>query len=75
MAAIPFGATRSYGELAAVLSSGARAVGIACGTNPIPIVVPCHRVVAAAGLGGYSGHNGLETKCTLLALEGVPLPD
>lgn len=52
---IPSGATRRYGELAAVVRSAPRAVGGACRANPIPIVVPCHRVVAAAGLGGYTG--------------------
>ena len=52
---IPVGATRSYGALAHTLDSGARAVGGACRVNPIPLIVPCHRVVAASGLGGYSG--------------------
>jgi len=51
---IPSGKTRTYGELAASIGSGARAVGAACGSNPIPIIVPCHRVVAAGGrLGGF----------------------
>lgn len=51
---IPSGKTRTYGELAARIGSGARAVGAACGSNPIPIIVPCHRVVAAGGrLGGF----------------------
>lgn len=70
MAAIPFGATRSYGALARELASGARAVGMACGANPLPILIPCHRVVATAGLGGYSGAGGLDTKRALLTLEG-----
>lgn len=52
---IPSGACRSYGELARTLDSGARAIGGACRLNPIPLIVPCHRVVAANGLGGYSG--------------------
>lgn len=69
---IPFGATRSYGDLAAELGSAARAVGGACGSNPIPIVIPCHRVVAASGqLGGFSGGQGASTKTWLLHHEGV----
>ena len=54
IAAIPSGATRTYGELARSLHSGPRAVGAACGSNPIPLIVPCHRVVAAnGGIGGF----------------------
>lgn len=69
---IPFGRTLSYGALAARLGSGARAVGTACGANPIPILIPCHRVLGADGaLHGYSGRGGLATKARLLALEGV----
>jgi methylated-DNA-[protein]-cysteine S-methyltransferase len=72
MEAIPYGGTRSYGEIAAELASAARAVGGACGKNPIPVIIPCHRVLAAGrGLGGYSGAGGLETKRALLALEGA----
>jgi methylated-DNA-[protein]-cysteine S-methyltransferase len=71
MQAIPFGETRSYGDLAAALGSAPRAVGGACGKNPIPIVIPCHRVLAKGGMGGYSGAGGLKTKRTLLALEGA----
>ncbi len=52
---IPFGEVRTYGELAAVLGTGARSVGGACRANPLPIIVPCHRVVAAAGIGGFAG--------------------
>ncbi|MGB5306096.1 MAG: methylated-DNA--[protein]-cysteine S-methyltransferase [Gammaproteobacteria bacterium] len=52
---IPPGKTLTYGELAARLGSGARAVGNACRHNPVSIIVPCHRVVGAAGIGGYSG--------------------
>ncbi|MCC6208663.1 MAG: methylated-DNA--[protein]-cysteine S-methyltransferase [Gammaproteobacteria bacterium] len=55
LAAIPSGQVHSYGEIARRLGSSARAVGGACRSNPLPIVVPCHRVVAADGLGGYSG--------------------
>lgn len=71
MQQIPYGETRCYGELAAAIHSAARAVGGACGRNPIPIVIPCHRVLAKTGLGGYSGRGGCETKERLLALEGV----
>ena len=53
MLAIPRGHTRSYGELAAELHSGAQAVGQACGANPIPIIIPCHRVLGKSGLGGF----------------------
>lgn len=55
---IPAGRVRRYGELARRLGSAARAVGGACRANPIPIVIPCHRVVAAAGLGGFMGATG-----------------
>jgi methylated-DNA-[protein]-cysteine S-methyltransferase len=70
-ARIPFGKVRSYGQVAAEAGSprAARAAGNALGRNPIPIVVPCHRVLHAdGGLGGYSG--GLDRKRYLLALEG-----
>ena len=70
MLAIPSGETRSYGEAATSLASAPRAVGQACGRNPIPIIVPCHRIIAAAGrIGGFSGGEGLPTKRLLLALE------
>lgn len=55
MCRIPAGATRTYGDLAKELKSSPRAVGGACGANPIPIVVPCHRIVGAGGLGGFMG--------------------
>ena len=71
MRQIPYGETRCYGELAASVGSAPRAVGRACGANPIPIVIPCHRVLAKGGLGGYSGAGGLTTKRHLLALEGA----
>ena len=59
IATIPSGMTRSYGELAAAIHSGPRAVGNACGANPYPLVVPCHRVVAAnQQLGGFGRNNG-----------------
>jgi methylated-DNA-[protein]-cysteine S-methyltransferase len=68
---IPYGETISYGELARRVGrpKGPRAVGQANGKNPIPIIVPCHRVLAADGLGGYGG--GLALKRSLLAIEGV----
>jgi methylated-DNA-[protein]-cysteine S-methyltransferase len=71
MQAIPYGETRCYGDLAEAVGSAPRAVGRACGKNPIPIVIPCHRVLAKGGLGGYSGEDGLATKQRLLALEGA----
>lgn len=69
---IPYGGTATYGGIAAALGSGPRAVGTACGRNPIPVIVPCHRVLGSGGsIGGYSGGRGLATKRDLLALEGV----
>lgn len=74
MCAIPYGTTRTYGELAADLGSSARAVGTACGANPIPIIIPCHRVLGAGNrMTGYSGGAGVETKIQLLQLEGAAL--
>ena len=73
MAAIPYGETRRYGELARNLDVEAQAIGEACGRNPLPIFIPCHRVVAHNGLGGYSGGKGIETKRRLLVLEGALL--
>ena len=71
---VPWGETLTYGELAREVGSPSpRAVGQAVGWNPIPIVIPCHRVLASGGkLGGYSG--GLDRKRFLLSLEGVHLP-
>ncbi len=71
LCAIPYGQTQTYGELAAQLGVSAQAIGQACGANPIPILIPCHRVLAADGLGGYSGAGGIEAKVTLLKLEGA----
>jgi methylated-DNA-[protein]-cysteine S-methyltransferase len=71
MQVIPYGETRCYGDLAAGIGSAPRAVGGACGKNPIPIVIPCHRVLGKGWLGGYSGSGGLKTKQALLALEGA----
>ena len=71
LARISYGETISYGELARRVGrpGGPRAVGQANGRNPVPIIVPCHRVVASKGIGGYGG--GLAIKRALLALEGV----
>jgi methylated-DNA-[protein]-cysteine S-methyltransferase len=75
IAAIPCGQTQTYGDLANAIHSGPRAVGNACGANPYPLVVPCHRVVAANhGLGGFARQRGgflLDVKRWLLTHEGV----
>lgn len=74
MVEIPYGETRTYGAIAASLDMSSRAVGRACARNPLPIFLPCHRVVSAHGeLGGYSGAGGIETKRKLLQLEGALL--
>ncbi len=74
IAAIPAGGTKTYGELAQAVGSGPRAVGNACGANPFPVVVPCHRVVASGGgLGGFARNRGgflLDVKRWLLKHEG-----
>jgi len=75
LSAIGYGKTVTYGALATTLGSGPRAVALACARNPLPIIVPCHRVVGASGLGGYSGGDGLSTKRQLLTLEGVRVPE
>jgi methylated-DNA-[protein]-cysteine S-methyltransferase len=66
---IPYGQTRSYQDIAIKAGGSARSVGQANGHNPIPLIIPCHRVVAATHIGGYSGGDGLTTKRWLLALE------
>jgi methylated-DNA-[protein]-cysteine S-methyltransferase len=71
------GLTASYGEIATQVGEpgAARAVGQALGRNPIPLIVPCHRVLAAGGkFGGFSGFGGVATKMRLLAIEGAILP-
>lgn len=69
LSAIPYGATRTYGDVAAELGTAPRAVGLANGRNPLSVVVPCHRLVGGTGaLTGYAG--GLQRKAALLALEG-----
>ena len=75
--AIPAGTVLTYGELAARLGTAARAIGGACRSNPIPILVPCHRVVARQGLGGYAGEvtgDPLNIKRWLLRHEGMDDP-
>jgi methylated-DNA-[protein]-cysteine S-methyltransferase len=71
MAKIPCGETRTYGEIAAALDTASVAVGGACGRNPVPLIVPCHRVVGADSIGGYSGggDRGPELKRRLLEHE------
>lgn len=71
MSAIPFGETRTYGDIARDLGGAAQPVGNACGANPIPVIIPCHRVLGANGLGGFSGAGGVETKVELLKHEGA----
>jgi methylated-DNA-[protein]-cysteine S-methyltransferase len=66
---IPAGQTRTYLEISRIAGGSARSVGGANAANPIAIFIPCHRVVAVAGLGGYSGGDGLQTKQKLLDLE------
>ena len=75
MCAIPFSETATYGDLARQLKSAAQPVGSACGANPIAILIPCHRVVAASGLGGFSGGVGVESKRFLLHHEGALGPE
>ena len=72
--AIPYGETRTYAELARIVGGSARSIGQANGCNPLPILVPCHRVVAARHLGGFSAQGGLDTKRFLLSLETARLP-
>ena len=66
---IPPAQTRSYAEIARAVGGSPRAVGGANAANPIPILIPCHRVIATNGIGGYSGGEGLKTKRYLLTLE------
>jgi methylated-DNA-[protein]-cysteine S-methyltransferase len=69
--AIPYGETRTYGELARDLGISAQAAGQGCGANPLPILIPCHRVLGTGNLGGFSAPGGVETKVSLLKLEGA----
>lgn len=68
---IPFGYTCTYGDIAKALGAPAQAVGRACGGNPVPVIIPCHRVMGAKGLTGFSGAGGVETKVALLRHEGA----
>lgn len=68
---IPYGGTESYGSVARSIGTAPRAIGGACARNPIPILIPCHRVLGSNGaMGGYSGAGGIESKHYLLRLEG-----
>ncbi|MER5648288.1 methylated-DNA--[protein]-cysteine S-methyltransferase [Streptosporangium sp. NPDC002524] len=73
---VPYGRVVTYGELAARSGTGvpARAIGSIMGANPVPVIVPCHRVIAGNGLGGFSGGDGVESKRWLLTLEGYLQP-
>ena len=73
MCAIPKGQTLTYGQIAKAVKAPAQAVGQACGANPLPIIVPCHRVLGATGLGGFSAPGGVEAKVWLLRHEGGTL--
>jgi len=68
---IPYGEVLTYGQVAKKLGVPAQPVGQACGSNPIPVIIPCHRIVGTDGLGGYSGAGGVETKVQLLRHEGA----
>ncbi|MGI9351143.1 MAG: methylated-DNA--[protein]-cysteine S-methyltransferase [Rhizobiaceae bacterium] len=70
MLGIPYGETTTYGAIADKLETYGQLVGQACGGNSIPIIIPCHRVLAVDGIGGYSGDGGVERKIELLKLEG-----
>ena len=69
--AIPFGETKTYGEIAKETALSAQAAGQACGANPIAIIIPCHRIVGADNLGGFSAAGGIEAKVALLKHEGA----
>ena len=73
MADIPLGETRSYGQIARAVGAPAQAVGQACGANPLPILIPCHRVTGTDWFGGFSAPGGVETKAALLRHEGALL--
>ena len=68
---IELGHTKTYGDLAELVDGSAQAVGQACGANPIPIIIPCHRVVAANGLGGTQGRAGSRPKSSYCSLKGL----
>lgn len=68
---IPYGKTKTYGDIADYVRGSPQAVGRACASNPVPILIPCHRVLGVKTLGGYSGRGGVETKIWLLKHEGA----
>ena len=76
---VPYGQTTTYGALAKELGFGneaARDVGVAMSRNPVPLIIPCHRVLAAGGhLGGFSTPGGVNSKIRMLKLEGIPIPE
>lgn len=69
MLAIPYGRSRTYGDVATTLGAPAQVVGQACGQNPIAVIIPCHRILGANSIGGYSSALGLRAKTFLLDLE------
>jgi methylated-DNA-[protein]-cysteine S-methyltransferase len=71
MQEIPLGEVLTYGEVAKKLGVPAQPVGQACGANPIPVIIPCHRIVGTGHLGGFSGMGGVEMKVQLLRHEGA----
>jgi methylated-DNA-[protein]-cysteine S-methyltransferase len=73
MADIPHGETRTYGQIAKLVGAAPQAVGQACGANPLPIIIPCHRVTGADWFGGFSAPGRVETKAALLRHEGALL--
>lgn len=73
MADIPMGETRTYGQIAKRVGAAPQAVGQACGANPLPILIPCHRVTGTDWFGGFSAPGGVETKAALLRHEGALL--
>lgn len=73
MADIPQGETRTYGQIAKAVGAAPQAVGQACGANPLPIIIPCHRVMGTDWFGGFSAPGGVETKAALLRHEGALL--
>jgi methylated-DNA-[protein]-cysteine S-methyltransferase len=73
MAEIPCGETRTYGQIAIRVGAAPQAVGQACGANPLPILIPCHRVTGTDWFGGFSAPGGVETKAALLRHEGALL--
>ena len=71
LSAIPYGETRTYGDIAKALNISAQAAGQSCGANPIAVLIPCHRVTGTGNLGGFSAPDGIEKKVALLKLEGA----